>query len=200
MFNGYKFIQSESSFKRLYEYFRLNTTGNVTGLVDGFNSITDINIIPGLLGTEEDARKGYLIAPPTSDEDDYSDYIKSALESNYGLLDALANNSDEIFLLFANDSSITSGSDGIARILTDKIDSYINTGGILKSQIISYGAIDKDISLIEEQIYRWEGRLEKKEEYYWRKFMRMEQAIDNLTKQSQQLTSMLLQLSGYSSG
>ena len=195
MFNGYKFIQGESSFKRLYEYFRLNTTGNITGLVDGFNSLTDINIIPGLMGTDDDARKGYLIAAPTSDEDDYSDYIKSALESNYALMDAIANNSDEVYLLFANDSSTSSGSDGIARVLTDKIDSYINTGGMLKRQIKSYGAIDKDIALLDDQIFRWEDRLEMREEYYWRKFMAMENAINKLSVQSERLTSMLLQLS-----
>ncbi|MFC1856056.1 flagellar filament capping protein FliD [Thermodesulfobacteriota bacterium] len=194
-YNGVKFIQQESSFRRLYEYFRRDTTGNIDGLPDSLNSITDINIIPGLLGTNEDARKGYLISAPSNDEG-YRDYIRDALESNYSLKNALENDSDKIFDLFANDSSVSGGSDGLARQMTDKIDTYILTNGILKDQIKVAGAIDKDMSLVSEQILRWQIRLEKKEETYWKKFIRMENAIAELTRQSTNLTGMLAKLGG----
>jgi flagellar capping protein FliD len=193
-YNGYKFIQQESSFRRLHDYFRLNTTADVDGLPEAFNSILDLNIIPGLIGTDEDARKGYLISGPKPG-DDYKDYIKETLESNFALLGFLKNKSEEVFDLFANDSSISGGSDGVARVLTDKIDSYVLTNGILKDQIKVSGSIDKDIRHIDEQIIRWEERLEKKEDSLWRKFIKMEEAIQNLTFQSQNLTSMLSKIS-----
>jgi flagellar hook-associated protein 2 len=193
LYNGYKFIQSESSFRRLYDYFRQNTTGDVTGLPEEFNSITDLNIIPGLIGTDEEARKGYLITAPSSDAS-YADYIKDALKSNFTLMNYLSNNSDEVYKIFGNDSSSSGGSDGMARVLTDKVDTYTLTGGILKNQIKTAGFIDKDISLVDKQILRWELRIAKKEEYYWRKFMKMEEAIGRFTRQSQNLANMLGQL------
>ncbi len=191
-YHGYKFIQGESSFRRLYENLRVTSTGDVTGLPDAFNSITDINIKPGLFGTTEDARKGFLIAAPTSADDvEYKAYIRESLNDNYTLKNALAYNSEDVYNLFANDSSVSGGSDGMARVLTTAVESYINSGGILDEQIKIYGAIDKDIILLDKQIVRWESRLEKKEEYYWKKFMAMENAIASLSRQGDQLSSML---------
>ncbi|MDY6862550.1 MAG: flagellar filament capping protein FliD [Thermodesulfobacteriota bacterium] len=184
LYTGYDFINKDSSIRQLYSYFRENTADEVRGIAQTVNSLADLNITSGSVGTEDDSKKGYLLLGPTG-ESDYLDTIRDTLENNKILIYHLENNADNVYTFFSNDASENSGTaDGLARKLDEKVDDYIGTDGIISRKITTEGLIDKEIEDIEERIYTMEERLENDEERLWEKFGLMEMIISKMQAQS----------------
>jgi flagellar hook-associated protein 2 len=190
LYNGWEFIRRESSLRMFNDSLRSITTGEVSGLSDSLNDLQEIGITPGSIGGFEDAKDGFLLIAPTG-EDDYRETIRSYLELNTDLLNALENDADKVYQLFAYEGS---GQDGIARQLDSTIDDYTETYGILDSKIRSNGTIDEEINEMAEDIEAMEDRVSRQEERLWEEFNRLEEELARLNAQSTTLSSLLSSL------
>jgi len=104
---------------------------------------------------------------------------------------ALLNNTDAVYKLFAHDSE-TNAEDGIAQKFSDSLLIWTRSGsGILASRIEGY---NKQISFINKQMEDMEIRLEKKEAQLKTQFINMETALLSLQNQMSWLSSQLVSL------
>jgi flagellar capping protein FliD len=190
LYNGWEFIRRESSLRMLYSSLRSITTSEVSGLSSSLNSLQEIGISPGSIGGFEDAKNGFLLLAPTG-EDNYRETIRSYLELNADLLNALENNADKVYQLFAYEGS---GQNGIARRLDNTIDNYTETYGILDRQIRINGTIDQELTEMEKDIEAMEDRLSRQEERLWEEFNRLEEELARLNAQSNTLSSLMASL------
>lgn len=109
---------------------------------------------------------------------------------------AISNNPDAVYKLFASEGT-SFESKGIARRLRDTISStilQIEDRAGKTSWTNNKFTLGKDLNAIDERINRFEDRLLKLEDRYWRQFTAMEKAIQKANEQS---TYLLQQTSGY---
>lgn len=108
------------------------------------------------------------------------------------LREAIRNNGDKVAQLFTNyssnaDPAIKYKESGIAERLYDELSKTIND--ITKkagstTMIFDDSVISRNIQRIDEEIDRWEDRLQKIEDRYWKQFTAMEQAMARAQSQS----------------
>jgi flagellar hook-associated protein 2 len=198
LYNEYQFIRKDSSLRLLYQSLRNTTTSEVQGLGNVLNDLAEIGIYPGSIGGFDDSKEGYLLLAPTG-EDDYEETIRDYLSSDTDLMEALTNNADKVYDLFAVEGTSDTGEDtGIARQLDSLLGSYIDSEGILDEKVTSGGSLEEEISRLSDRIETEEERLERLEERLWAQFTAMEEQISKLNAQASSVTA-LLESSGVNS-
>jgi flagellar capping protein FliD len=182
----------------LYQSLRNTTTSEVQGLGNVLNDLAEIGIYPGSIGGFDDSKEGYLLLAPTG-EDDYEETIRDYLSSDTDLMEALTNNADKVYDLFAVEGTSDTGEDtGIARQLDSLLGSYIDSEGILDEKVTSGGSLEEEISRLSDRIETEEERLKRLEERLWAQFTAMEEQISKLNAQASSVTA-LLESSGVNS-
>ena len=114
--------------------------------------------------------------------------LRGYLEINEKKLDeALENNLLEIKNIFGYDSDGDLIIDsGIAYQIDNKLQSYVQTGGILSSKI---STLDSRISTSESKISKLEIQLDAKEQELRRKYSQMESTLNSLESQSESISN-----------
>lgn len=105
--------------------------------------------------------------------------FKAKLESNF----------DDIARLFG---AASDGTKGIFTRMHDALFDWTGTGGILKTKTDS---LQKQMSVLDEQMTAMEDRLVKREEYYYAKFTAMEKALATVQSQAAWLSAQLTAIS-----
>ncbi|MBS8265790.1 flagellar hook-associated protein 2 [Mesobacillus boroniphilus] len=120
----------------------------------------------------------------------YLDRGKLVIDPNK-LREAIKNDPNAIYKLFTNESTVES-EQGIARKLRATIKNTITTiegraGNAMRTN--AQFTLGRNLSSIDKQIDRFEDRLIKVEDRYWRQFTAMEKAIQKANEQSAYLMS-----------
>lgn len=120
----------------------------------------------------------------------YRDRGKLVIDPNK-LREAIKNDPNAIYKLFTNESTVES-EQGIARKLRATIKDTINTiegraGNAMRTN--AQFTLGRNLTSIDKQIDRFEDRLVKVEDRYWRQFTAMEKAIQKANEQSSYLMS-----------
>ena len=154
-----------------------------------------MDITAGSIGGFEDAKDGYLLLAPTG-EDDYADTVRDILTSNSTLMEALEEDADSVYKLFAleGDDDESTDDDGIARRIDTLLDNYVGSDGILTVQTESGGSFEDRVTAIgglNDRIDNVERRLELLEERLWTKFNAMEETVAKLQKQQESASAAL---------
>lgn len=182
-FNTYEIIRKSSELRSLKQNLRSNLLSNIAGLNGKYDSLVDIGIDIAGDGNIEIEKKGYLLV----DSSDF-DTIKKKLQENTQFLDALKNNPDDVYKLFAaNDDNVQ----GWARRYESIINQYVSTNGLIDLKIKPFGSIDRELYTLAKQIDTKETYVESYLNRLWQKFSNMEQIISNLQEQGTYITQLL---------
>lgn len=109
------------------------------------------------------------------------------------LREALEEDAQAVYKLFAGDADSDDGFDGVARKARELIKSYTQTDGIISNRRDMF---QKQIKSTEDSIERLEMRLERQEDRLFRQFGALEQAMAALQSQSAWLQTQLMQMAG----
>ncbi|MBI4774890.1 MAG: flagellar filament capping protein FliD [Deltaproteobacteria bacterium] len=200
LYNEYQFIRKDGSLRLLYQSLRRQATSGVEGLNPVLNDLAEIGITPGSIGGFNDAKEGYLLLKPTG-EDNYEDTVREYLSLNSDLLDALTNDADKVYELFAAEGSTdTSNDSGLARQMDELVGSYVDGEGILDEQTKIQGSLDQSLLRLSEQIETEQTRLDRLEQRLWAQFTAMEEQIARLNQQTSSITALLSNSGGGGSG
>lgn len=157
----------------------------VPGLDSAFNSLAEIGITTGVVGSSyRDTKVGKL-----------------QITSEDKLNNALNNNPDKIAALFSQDSTDPNKM-GIARRLRDVLNEFTRSDGLLTARVgrsgvaTSNSQMDRQISQLNTQISTQEERLRSREENLLRQFANLETSLANYQSQSQAFSNQLAQLIG----
>lgn len=101
------------------------------------------------------------------------------LKDEEAFLTALRERQDEVKSLFA-------ASDGVATRLENRVDQFVDTGGIIDSREDS---IDNSVDRLDDRIERLEERLERREEQLRDRYAQVQSTIRSLANQQQAITS-----------
>ena len=153
-----------------------------------YDDLTDIGITTDYFGTFESEIAGYLVTDSTD-----KDEIKNLLESNDKFMQAINYFPDKVYKLMAiNEANVK----GVARRLSDILDSYFGITGVVYSYIRPGGYLDDKLKDLSKEISRENEYLAEYEEQLWQKFTIMEETIARLQAQSQYLSMQLSSLMG----
>ena len=178
-------LSGDNTLRTVRSQMRLAMSSIVPGIDKLFDSLSDIGITTGAVGSS------------------YKDTMTGTLQiSSQEALDAaLKENPDKIAALFNKDSS-DRNQKGIARRLKDVLNEFTKSDGLLTKRVGRSGVassnseMDKQISLINKQIASQEGRLRSREEALLKQFSNLETALTNYQSQSSAFANQLSQLTG----
>ncbi|SES81028.1 flagellar filament capping protein FliD [Anaerobranca gottschalkii] len=109
------------------------------------------------------------------------------------LRQAIEEDGEKIYRLFAGDPN--QGIEGLSQRLTRTLDRSINriaSEAGRSSNIVDQSFIGRSIQRLDRQIETFEERLERVEERYWKQFVAMEKALDQMYSQSMWLNQQLM--------
>ncbi|EKD83469.1 MAG: flagellar hook-associated protein 2, partial [uncultured bacterium] len=178
-------LSGDSTLRSVRSQMRLVMSSIVPGVDGLFNSLSDIGITTGAVGSS------------------YKDTMVGTLQisSQANLEAALKENPDKIAALFNQDSTDTNKM-GIARRLKTALNEFTKSDGLLTKRVGRSGVtssnseMDKQIALINTQIATQEERLASREEALLKQFASLETALSNYQSQSQAFSNQLSQLTG----
>ncbi len=178
-------LAGDSTLTAIRSRMRVVMAGVVSGADKTFDALADIGITTGVIGS------GY--------QDTQVGLLKITDENK--LIAALQDNPDKVAELFAKDST-SEGAQGIARRLKNALNEFTKSDGLLTRRVgrsgtsYSNSEMDKQISLINEQISRQEDRLTAREDALIKQFADLETAMSKYQQQSQAFQNQLASLSG----
>jgi len=181
-------LAGDSTLTTVRSRMRVAMAGIVSGVDKVFDSLTDIGISTGQVGS------GY-----TSTQ-----VGKLSIVDEDKLTAALTENPDKVAELFAKDSTTEAGM-GIARRFKNILNEFTKSDGILTKRAgrsglsTSNSSMDTQITQINTQISSQEDRLKNREEALMKQFSALESAMSKYQTQSQAFSSQLAQLTGSSS-
>jgi len=177
-------LSGDNTLRSVRSQMRLVMSSIVPGVDKLFDSLSDLGITTGTIGS------------------DYKDTMVGTLSiSNKEKLEqALAENPDKVAALFNQDSTDTNKM-GIARRLKATLNEFTKSDGLLtkrvgRSGVASNSEMDKQISLINNQIVAQEERLKSREEALLKQFASLETAMSNYQSQATAFSNQLSQLTG----
>ena len=157
---------------------------SVSGEIDGeYSSLTDIGISYVVSEDYTTTDNKYLLTKSTD-----IDEIKEGLEKNSKFMEALSENSKDIYAFFAQKNE---DAEGWADNFRSSIDLYSSTNGVVLNKIKREGSIDKEIQNLSKQIDTAETRANNELERLWRQFSVMEESMGQLQSQGDYLTQMI---------
>ncbi len=178
-------LSGDSTLRNVRSQMRMIMSSIVPGVDSLFNSLSDIGITTGAVGSN------------------YKDTMVGTLQisSEQNLEAALRENPDKIAALFNQDSTDPNKM-GIARRLKSALNEFTKSDGLLTKRVGRSGVsssnseMEKQISLINSQISRQEERLASREEALLKQFAHLETALSNYQSQSSAFSNQLAQLTG----
>lgn len=177
-------LSGDSTLRSIRSQMRLVMSSIVPDAESLFNSLSDLGITTGTVGS------------------DYQDTMVGTLKiaSEDTLKSALSANPDKVAALFNKDST-DSNKMGIARRLKTALNEFTKSDGLLtkrvgRSGVTSNNEMAKQISTINTQISGQEERLKSREEALLKQFASLETALSNYQSQSSAFSSQLSQLTG----
>lgn len=179
-FNTYEIIRRSSELRQLKNSLRENLFNDLSGINGKYNNLSDIGLQIAGDGDLEILKKGYLVTDSTD-----LDTIKSALNANSTLIDALTNNPNDVYQLFSQN---TSAGKGWSNTFTDKINSYVAVDGLIYNKIKTAGSIDQQLYTLAQNIDRQTTRVNDYFERLWKSFSNMESRIAELQDQGNALS------------
>ncbi len=176
-------LSGDSTLRSIRSQMRLVMSSIVPGADKVFDSLTDIGISTGTVGSSyKDTMLGTL-----------------TITSSDKLEQALRENPDKIADLFAKDST-DRNSMGIARRLKETLNEFTKSDGLLTKRVGRSGVassnseMDKQIGLINKQITSQEERLKSREEALLKQFSALEKTLSDYQSQSSAFAGQLAQL------
>jgi len=182
-FSTYDIISRSSELRLLKNSLRSNLLSEVTGITGAYKSLSELGIKIAGDGDISILKKGMLV----KDSTDY-DEILNELKQNETFLNALSENPDDVFKLFAENSSNTTG---WARNYENVINQYVSTNGLISLKIQPFGTIDREIYTLVDRMDEEQTRITSYLERVWKQFTAMETAIAKLQDQGNYLTQLL---------
>lgn len=178
-------LSGDNTLRSVRSQMRLAMSSIVPGIDKLFDSLSDIGITTGTVGSS------------------YKDTMVGTLQvTDQEKLDqALRDNPNQIAELFNKDSTDRNKM-GIARRLKDTLNEFTKSDGMLTKRVGRSGVassnseMDKQISLINTQISTQEERLKSREEALLKQFSALETALTNYQSQASAFSSQLAQLGG----
>ncbi|HPT46139.1 MAG TPA: flagellar filament capping protein FliD [Candidatus Rifleibacterium sp.] len=177
-------LAGDNTLRSIRSQMRLVMSSIVPGADSLFNSLSDLGITTGAVGS------------------DYQDTMVGSLKiSNEDTLKkALGENPDKVAALFNQESTDTNKM-GIARRLKTALNEYTKSDGLLtkkvgRTGVTSNNEMAKQISTINTQISSQEERLRSREEALLKQFASLEKALSNYQSQSSAFSSQLSQMTG----
>lgn len=178
-------LSGDSTLRSVRSQMRLTMSSIVPGVDKLFDSLSDIGITTGAIGSSyKDTMVGTLrISSPEN--------LEAALKSD----------PDKIAALFNQDSTDTNKM-GIARRLKSVLNEFTKSDGLLTKRVGRSGVsssnseMEKQIALINKQISTQEERLATREEALLKQFATLETAMSNYQSQSSAFANQLSQLTG----
>jgi flagellar hook-associated protein 2 len=178
-------LSGDSTLRSVRSQMRLAMSSIVPGIDKLFDSLSDIGITTGAVGSSyKDTMVGTL-----------------RISSQENLTAALKSNPDKIAALFNQDSTDTNKM-GIARRLKSVLNEFTKSDGLLTKRVGRSGVassnseMEKQIGLINKQISTQEERLATREEALLKQFANLEKAMSNYQSQSSAFANQLAQLTG----
>ncbi|PKL42505.1 MAG: hypothetical protein CVV41_13210 [Candidatus Riflebacteria bacterium HGW-Riflebacteria-1] len=178
-------LSGDSTLRSVRSQMRLAMSSIVPGIDKLFDSLSDIGITTGAVGSSyKDTMVGTL-----------------RISSQENLTAALKSNPDKIAALFNQDSTDTNKM-GLARRLKSVLNEFTKSDGLLTKRVGRSGVassnseMEKQIGLINKQISTQEERLATREEALLKQFANLEKAMSNYQSQSSAFANQLAQLTG----
>lgn len=177
-------LSGDNTMRSIRSQMRVAMSSIVPGVDKLFDSLSDLGITTGTVGSDyKDTRVGTL-----------------KISSQEKLDAALRSNPDKVAALFNQDSTDPNKM-GIARRLKTTLNEFTKSDGLLtkrvgRSGVASNSEMEKQISLINNQIATHEERLKSREEALLKQFSTLETAMSNYQSQSTAFTNQLSQLTG----
>lgn len=178
-------LSGDSTLRNVRSQMRMIMSSIVPGADSLFNSLSDIGITTGVVGSN------------------YKDTMIGTLKisSEENLTAALRENPEKVAALFNQDSTDPNKM-GIARRLKSVLNEFTKSDGLLTKRVGRSGVsssnseMEKQISLINGQIAKQEERLASREEALLKQFANLETAMSNYQSQSSAFSNQLAQLTG----
>ncbi|UOD34368.1 flagellar filament capping protein FliD [Deferribacteraceae bacterium V6Fe1] len=182
-YTTYDIISKSSELRLLKNSLRSNLLSEATGITGAYSSLSEIGISIAGNGDISILKKGMLVKDSTN-----YDEILSELKNNETFLNALSENPDDVFKLFAENSSTATG---WARKYESVINQYVSTGGLISLKIQPFGTIDRQLYNLTDRMDEEQTRLTSYLERVWSQFSYMETQIASLQEQGNYLTQLL---------
>ncbi|MEF3255230.1 MAG: flagellar filament capping protein FliD, partial [Deferribacterales bacterium] len=187
-FNSYEIIRKSSEFRQLKSSLRASLFSNLTGITSRYKNLSEIGLKVAGDGNLDILKKGMLVVDSTD-----LDTIKSALNDNSTLTNAIVNFSDDLYKFFSENS--TNGK-GWARVYEDKVNEFVGVNGLIYNKIKPYGSLDRELYTLAENMDKTEKRVENYFERMWKAFSNMESQLARLQERGNALSGILANLSG----
>lgn len=177
---SYKIISETSEFRNFLYKLRSAFTSISTGY-GTFRSIYDLGLLDDYALDEDAKNKGFLLTNSTD-----KDKIKEILKNNDKFINALKNNTYDVYKLFVGENS-----DGVANKLYQVVNQYFGTTGLIYNYYKPGGYIDNIMAQLVKKEIDEVNRLNNYENLLWSKFTAMEEAISRMQAASQYLMAQL---------
>lgn len=187
-FNSYEIIRKSAEFRNLKNSLRSNLFSDLTGITGKYSNLSQIGLKIAGDGNLEILKKGYLVKDTTD-----LDAIKSELQNNSTFINAITNYPDDVFNLFAEN---TTSATGWARRIETTIKSYSSVGGSIYDKIKTYGTIDRQILNLAEAMDRTQRSVDAYYERLWKQFSAMESRIAELQARGNALAGIISSITG----
>ncbi len=175
---SYEIIRSSPELRNFVSQLRDAVFSMVPGL-SPYDDLTDIGITTDFFGTYDSELKGYLL---TDSKD--KDEIKDLLKQNDRFMDAVRNHTQDLYKLMAIDED---GKEGVARKLSQVVDTYFGVNGAVFSYIKPGGYLDTELRDLYKEMATQQEYLSDYENELWQKFSMMDQIIAKMQADSQYL-------------
>lgn len=179
---SYEIIRTSPELRSFLSQLR-NTIFSVIPGLSPYNDLTDIGITTDFFGTYDSELAGYLLTDSTD-----KDEIKDLLKQNDKFMDAVRNHTNDLYKLMANDES---GKEGIARRLTNIVNSYFGVNGAVFSYIKPGGYLDREMKDLYREMLQQQEMLDQYEDELWDKFSMMDEMISRMQAGYQYLITQL---------
>ena len=179
---SYQIISRSPELRSFLSQLRSTLFSMVEGL-SPYNDLTDIGITTDFFGTYESQLKGYLLTESTD-----KDEIKDLLRQNDRFMDAVRNHTYDLYKLMAIDSD---GKKGIARRLSDVVDSYFGVNGAVFTYIKPGGYLDRELRDLYKEMSSQQRMIASYEEELWQKFSMMDQMVARMQANYQYMLAQL---------
>ncbi|MGC8925081.1 MAG: flagellar filament capping protein FliD [Calditerrivibrio sp.] len=186
--NTYEIIRKSAEFRNLKNSLRSNLFSDLTGITGKYNNLSQIGLNIAGDGDLEILKKGYLVKDTTD-----LDAIKSQLQNNSTFINAITNYPDDVFNLFAENTTTATG---WARRIENTIKSYSSVGGSIYDKIKTYGTIDRQILNLAEAMDRTQRSVDAYYERLWSQFSAMESRIAELQARGNALAGIISSITG----
>lgn len=185
LYNKQEYIRKSSESRSIAATLRRIMTDSYGEVGSSVRSLGDIGI--EIAGKDDYSvlQKGMLLMNSTD-----KDEIKAALKGNTTFMNALENDEEAVYNLFAQEDS-EGNPIGIARRLNEVVSEYVFAGGMIHNKTRTGGFIDNELDRINRSIASEQRSLQAYENALKRQFASLESRISDMQSQSAAIASIV---------